>query len=340
MFKTSIDQIAEKVAAAGSIVLSTHRHCDGDGLGAQVALFHALRKQGKSVRILNVDETPRRYSFLKINDIVQAYEGRHTALEPSDLCLIFDTNDFRLVEPLFPELKRQCREIAFIDHHPVLLQGPAPTPNSVIDTTAASTGELVYRLINQLKIELDEKIARALYTSLVFDTQLFRYVRNSPNSHLMAADILRFEKNPEEVHRRLFANYTHKKVAFLARALSQIEYFENGRVAILRVRAQDLLDHDLDLDESRDVVDLIMNIEALEAAALFREDGPNQYKLSLRSKSEFEVLAVAEEFGGGGHPFSAGAYLRGRYEDLRDQVVTHLSRAMKPRPQAHNHESA
>ncbi|MCM2280974.1 MAG: bifunctional oligoribonuclease/PAP phosphatase NrnA [Bdellovibrionaceae bacterium] len=335
-----LKQIAAKIRAAESVVLSTHRHSDGDGLGAQVALFHALKKLGKSVRVLNVDETPKRYSFLQSTRIIQAFEGTHEKLKPTDLSLIFDTNDYRLVEPLYSELRRQCREIIFVDHHPVLKEGPLPTSGSLIDTSAASTGEMVYQLINELGIALDRDIARALYTSVVFDTQLFRYVRNSATSHLMAAELLRFESRPDEVHRRLFANYTHKKVAFIAKALGQIEYFAEGRIAVLRLRSQDLLDHELDLDESRDVVDMLMNIESLEAAALFREDGHNLYKLSLRSKNEFEVLAIAENVGGGGHPFSAGAYLNGPYEELKERVVSQLLRSVARPGDASKNESA
>ncbi len=319
-----INQIVDKIRKASRIVLSTHRHCDGDGLGAQIALFHALKKTGKKVRILNVDETPRRYSFLHPETIVGYFEGDHDPLQKSDLALIFDTNDHRLVEPLFGELKKNCQDVLFVDHHPVLNEGPEPTQGSLIDVTAASTGELVYHLIKALGISLDAAIARALYTSIVFDTQLFRFIRSSPASHLIAAELLAFEKKPEEVHRCLFANYSAQKLSFLAKALGQIEYFAKGRLAVLRLHAQDLLKHELELDESRDVIDLIMNIECLEAAALFREDGPDMYKLSLRSKNELGVLAVAESIGGGGHPFSAGAYLTGSYELLKETVVSRL----------------
>lgn len=335
-----LKQIAAKIRSANSIVLSTHRHADGDGLGAQIALFHALQKMGKPVRVLNVDDTPKRYSFLQSTRIIQAFESTHEKLEKTDLGMIFDTNDYRLVEPLYSDLRRQCSDLIFVDHHPVLKEGPAPTNGSFIDSSAASTGEIVYNLILELGIALDAEIARALYTSIVFDTQLFRYIRNSSTSHLMAAELLKFERRPDEIHRRLFANYTHKKVAFLAQALGHIEYFADGRIAVLRLRAQDMLDHELDLDESRDVIDLLMNIESLEAAALFREDGPDLYKLSLRSKREFEVLAIAENVGGGGHPFSAGAYLNGPYEDLKEQVVSQLLRSVAKLPNARTNESA
>ncbi len=321
-----LQQIVDKLKGADSIVLSTHKQCDGDGLGAQIALFHGLVKAGKKVRILNVDETPKKYDYLQPQLYIQAFENQHDRLGCTDLALIFDTNDHRLVEPLFSELQKNCRDIFFIDHHPVLLHGPAPTVGSFIDINAASTGEIVFHILKALGIGLDPEIARALYTSVVFDTQLFRFIRNSPTSHLITAELLKHEKNPDEVHRRLFANYTVQKVAFLAKALSRIEYYAGGQLAVLRLHAKDLLDHNLDLDESRDVIDLIMNIESLHAAVLFREDGPNYYKLSLRSKGLFEVLATAETLGGGGHLYSAGAYLQGNYEALKQKVVSQLSK--------------
>ena len=73
---------------------------------------------------------------------------------------------------------------------------------------------------------------------------------------------------------------------------------------------------------------MLMNIETLEAAALFREDGLNNYKISLRSKGKIEVLAVAESIGGGGHVHAAGASVVENYQTIKDQVVKELLRLL------------
>lgn len=268
-----------------------------------------------------VDQVPKKYAFLEPEKYLEVFEGPHTPLEATDLVLIFDTNDRRLVEPLFDKMQSCCREILFVDHHPVLNQGPEPTAGSFIDTRAASTGEISYFIIKGLGIRLDEKIAQALYTSIAFDTQLFKFVKNSVNSHLIAAEMLMHINNAEDIHRRLFSTHTMEKVAFLAKVLAQIEYFGSGQVAVLKLHAKDLADHNLDMDDSRDVIDMLMNVNTLQAAALFREDSPNNYKLSLRSKGRLEVLGVAESFGGGGHMFASGASLNGPYSELKPKVV-------------------
>lgn len=324
-----MDSLAHKIKSAQSICLTTHRQCDGDGLGAELALMYALKKIGKDVDVVNVDSTPRKYQFLHPDKHIQYFESGATLKESYDISIIFDTNDERLLYPLWPELLKRSKSIVFLDHHPILEQGPTPSKESFIDVRAASTGELAHRLIKKLKISLDRDIARAIYTSVTFDTQLYRFIRNSPASHLIAAECLDQGIDPEEIHRNLFGNQTVQKIAFLSLALSQIEYHCSGRVALLKLRAEDLLRHQLEPDESRDVIDLLMTIESLDAAILFREDSPNQYKLSLRSKGAIEVSSVAEALGGGGHVHAAGATVIGQFSELRAKTLELISKKVE-----------
>jgi phosphoesterase RecJ-like protein len=320
--------IADKLKAAQSIILSTHRNSDGDGLGAQLALFHALHGLGKKVVIINLDRPSRKYSFLGTDTLIKVFN--EVPLPDADLALVLDTNDRRLVEPMISEIEAKKTEVLFVDHHPVLKQGPPPNSGSLIDTTAASTGEIVYRTLQKMGVPLTPTIARALYTSVAFDTQLFRFVKSDPRSHLMAADLLKYEKNPEEIHRKLFATYTIQKMEFLARALAQVEYTANGKIALLKLDGREIRAHGLDLEESADIIDMVMNIETVQTAALMREDSPGVFKLSLRSKGAFPVLPLAERLGGGGHAFAAGAYVEREARELREYIVGELLSLVQP----------
>ncbi|MFN8944761.1 MAG: DHH family phosphoesterase [Pseudobdellovibrionaceae bacterium] len=325
-FTTDLKAIAAIVLASEKVILSTHRQCDGDGLGSELAVYWALKKIKKNVRVINFDRTPKKYKYLQPDDYIAYFNEQTLPLDLTcDLALIFDTNDYRLLDKLYPQLEANSKQIAFIDHHPVLTNGPAPTASSVIDVRAASTGEMAFRLIQEMNIPLDVNIAKCLYTSVVFDTQLFRYIRSSAVTHEIAAQLLKFDIQALDIHRALFGNQTVQKMAFLAKALSQIEYYEDGRVAILKITDQDLFHYNVDPEESRDVIDMLMNIETLEAAVIFREDSNMEYKVSMRSKGRFEVLSVAESLGGGGHVFSAGAYVKADYADMKKSVIEQIS---------------
>lgn len=324
-----IQPIVDSIKKAETILLTTHRQCDGDGLGSELAMYHALKKIGKQVRIINVDATPKKYDFLEPDKYIQYFDSEHDPIEESDLTLIFDTNDRRLIEPLYKELEKKSKQIVFVDHHPILSEGPAPTEGSIINIRAASTGELAFDLIEALQVPLDGTIARAIYTSIAFDTQLFRYVRNSARSHEVAIELLKYEKNPSEIHRRLFGNFTAHKLKFLANALSRVEFFEDEQLAILLIKTSELESMGLNVDDSRDLIDMIMNIETVEAAAVFREDAPDTFKMSLRSKGEFPILSIAENFGGGGHHFASGATIAGSYQELKDSTLSAMQKMLK-----------
>ena len=325
----SMKAVLELIKSSQSFILSTHKHCDGDGLGAELAVYYALSKIGKKVRIINVDPTPHKYRFLNPDQHIQYFDTSYDPIEETDLALIFDTNDERLVYPLFETLVPKCKNIAFVDHHPMLQKGTSRKAITWIHTAAASTGELAFYIIKACGIPLDARIAQALYTSITFDTQLYRFIRSSPASHQIAAELLSYDFNSEEVHQHLFANQTVNKVKFLSLAWSQLEYFANDQIAFLKIYAKDLKEHTMHPDEVRDIIDMIMNIESLQAAALIREDDPGVYKISLRSKGTLPVLPIAESLGGGGHLYAAGATLSADYKILKKNIIDGLINALK-----------
>ena len=318
-----LETLIHQLNLASSVVLSTHRNSDGDGLGAQIALFHGLKQLGKQVRIINPDQPPKKYAYLHGDEFIGIFGL--SEVPASDLALILDTNDRRLIGPLMESLERACTQVLFVDHHPVLQKGPAPLNGSIIDVSAASTGEMVYRLLQGLGVQMTAEMARALYTALVFDTQLFRYVKSDPRSHLMAAELLRYELEPEAVHQALFATYTLEKMSYLARKLGSVDYFADGRVALLQLSAAEARASGLDPDEGADVLDLVMNIESVQVGALLRDDESGRFKLSLRSKHGVPVLALAESFGGGGHPAASGAYVQGDGAELSRQLIQKMT---------------
>lgn len=316
-----MEKLVGLIKQAQNILLTTHRQADGDGLGAQMALYFALLKTGKKVSVINIDETAPKYSFLPEIQKIQIFEKSPHLSEKYDLALVFDTNDERMIDPLFEELKKNKIKTVFIDHHPQLKLGPTPSSESYIQTTAASTGEIAYQLIQKLGILLDEKISICLYTSITFDTQLFRYVRSSPSSHLICAELLKYNFDALEVHQNLFSQQSVEKMRFISQALQSIEYHYLQQFALVKIKKEELEHHGLGIDDSRDVIDMIMNIKTLQAACLIREDSDENYKVSFRSKGSYKVVDIAERLGGGGHPSASGCFYKGPYHELRQKIL-------------------
>ena len=317
-----INLTTQQIKNANSILLTTHKRCDGDGLSACLALYHALKKINKKVRIITVDIPSEKYSFLGTKKYLESFDQKHQKIEGIDLAVILDTNDKRIVEPLFNELEKKAKYIIFVDHHPLLRKANPLPHGSFINSQAGSTGEIVYEIIKRLGIRLDTNIARALYTSIAFDTQIFRYIKNSSASYAICVDLLEHEKNPEEIHNHLFTNGSVKKIPFLSQALNKTEIFANGTLALIRINQDDLAKHELSFENSYDLIDILMGVKQIQCVILFQELSKNKkFKISMRSKGSLEVLSIAEALNGGGHLYAAGVTLIDKYENIRQSIL-------------------
>jgi len=314
-------QVPRLLRLAGSVWLTTHPQADGDGLACEAAMYLALKNMGKSVKIMNFEEPGDKYRFLfhpahhqaDASPIrVQVFDAE---LEPAppDIIVLFDTNDFRLIEPIITwraMLKEAGHEvpIVIIDHH----QGEAP-PEAYLwtDSNAASSGEVLHHLLRALNVNIDKRIAAALYASLVFDTQNFRFIRSSASSHKLAAELLPLIDDPEGIHEALFANLTPSKLGFLATALSALRIESEGTLAVVTLQKEIFHRYKAEANDSGDVIDMALNVNSVKIALLLREESQGVWKVSLRSKRGYSVLEAAQSLGGGGHRNAAGATVSG-----------------------------
>lgn len=303
----SADFVA-KIQAAKTIWLTTHPQADGDGLACQAAMASALHQMGKTAKIMNFEAPGAKYRFL-----FERATGRRLTVAvfdadldpaPPDLIILFDTNDFRLIETMAEWAADQGVPIAVLDHHQGL---PPPGTVAWTDTDAASSGEVLLSLLNTLKVEVGPNIATPLYASLVFDTQNFRFIRASPRSHSMAAMLLPLVTDPEKIHEALFANLTPSKLGFIASSLSAMRIEAEGTLAVLVLSRDIFTRYGADLSDSGDVIDMALNVGSVKIALLLREEESGKWKVSMRSKRGFSVLEAAVSLGGGGHANAAGA---------------------------------
>ena len=321
--QAQLKKLAHKINTAKSVILTTHKICDGDGLGSMLSVYHALHKK-KSVRAITVDKISRKYNFLSPEKYTESFEQLKTPIEPAEIGLVFDTNDYRRIQPLYEELKKNCREIIYIDHHPVLTTGPKPSINSIVDTSAASTGEICYFLLKEMELSLNQSIATALYVSIVFDTQRFHFIKNSEISHKICADLCQYIQNNENIYTQLFGVTSLEKMNFLSYTIKQTKYFYQSKVAVLEMSIEELNKHTLSIEDACDFLDMTLEVSSTQLSILIVHLSDNKYKLSFRSK-KWDVSKLAEVFNGGGHKNSSGATLVNYKKNPREEILTTIN---------------
>ncbi|MDT8317643.1 MAG: bifunctional oligoribonuclease/PAP phosphatase NrnA [bacterium] len=308
-----LDQVVDFIQKNKRFLVASHLNPDGDAIGSTLALAMALMKMGKNVVAYNGNCVPYQYKHLPGADLIV-----NTIVSESrfDAVFVLDCSEPQRVGPDFKR-SLSTKEWINIDHH---LSNETFTDLSYIDTTACSTGYLVYNLIKRLPLEIERDIAENIYTTIVTDTGSFRYSNSNIEAFAAASELVALGVSPWDVANKIYESQPIERVKLLSFVLETLEHSTTGAVASIVV-TKDMMDRAGIGHEATDgFVNYPRSIEGVEVAFLVREIGEKRYKISYRSKGKVNVAAVAEEFGGGGHRNAAGCVMEGELSDVRNRA--------------------
>ncbi len=321
-FKQALEQ-------AKRVLISTHALPDGDGLGAEAALFHYLKRARKACRVYNPDLLPKRYRFLDPKGGILLGPGEVELWDTCDLWVIVDTNDPRRLGKLWGELSLRTKKIVFLDHHPDILGAEAitypPHATVVSDTQSSSIGELLHHLFAELNLtKINKDVALGLYVSVMTDTNSFRYARTTPEAHLIAAEMIREGVNPEEVYQAIYSSKELSHLHLLGNMLQNVKVASSGKVAWLEMALDLRKKHQASADDTQSFLNLLLLLKEAEVVCFFREEDDGQVRVSIKSKGRIVINRVAMELGGGGHDYAAGFALSAPLDKTVDAVIKRL----------------
>jgi phosphoesterase RecJ-like protein len=309
-----------------TFLLTTHINPDGDGLGSEAALALWLLSRDKHVRILNDSVIPPAFTFLARHVPMESFEENvaEQRFDQSDALIVLDTSNRQRIGRLAPLLDRHPIPIAVVDHHVSHAHGFGQV--NVIEPGAAATGEILYDLIQEGGGRMTAEIAEAIYVALMTDTGSFRYSNTDPHTHRVAADLLSYGLDPQDLHARVHSHASAGRLRFFGEVLSALELHADGRLIVLDAAPEHFQRHGLQGADTDGLVDLPRQIAGVEVVALFSEVDSGKVKVSLRSNGHVAIDQVVTRLGGGGHPHAAGVLLRGSRADARARILPELER--------------
>jgi len=321
------NEVIKTIKKGESFLVTTHINPDGDAIGSELALFRFLRAEGKRVKILNSNPTPRNYEFLDSDRVIEVYTG---VADPDpgrdvDAVFVLDISTSRRLGPLWELVSRTRARKICIDHH---LGNDRFADLNVIDTGACATGELVYDLIMSVRGWLDYDLALPLYVSIMTDTGSFRFSNTTERTHVIVSHLISVGVNPRKVYEQIYENNSVGQMRLLARVLGSLQLTDDGRIAWIEVERSAFDDTGANPEELEGMIDYLRMIGGVEVCLLFLERERGGTKVSMRSKGDFDVNLFASRYGGGGHQHAAGAVLDVGLEEAVRRVVSDLSREM------------
>ncbi len=313
---TTLPEIAERLAALDDFVICGHVNPDGDCLGSQLALMHALRKLGKRAHcvLAKPDPVPANLAFLPgAAEMVAGcdFEGA---------CKVFVAVDVPTVERLGTAATLQAEaQVTFtIDHHAV---DSRMSEYSYTDAASPSASMLVWQVCKLLGAVTPEAAHCAL-TGLITDTGRFAFQNTTAESFAVASEMMQAGADPVSINREFFQNRTLASIRLEQIAIQNMVLHHNGALAVSSLTKADFAECNAVKADSESLIDTLRSINGVRVALILRESDPGEVRGSMRAKDDStDVAQVARRFDGGGHKAAAGFTFHGTLEEALVQVV-------------------
>ena len=302
-------------------MLSSHVRPDGDAIGSQLAMAFALWRLGKEVRLVNRDQAP---APMMVFPGVSRIEVAGRIDDPGDAVIVMECGD--LTRTGVDGFERGF--VINIDHH---LGNSNYGALNWFDGTAAACGEMVFELIAELGVPLTPDIATHIYVAILTDTGSFHYSSISPRTFDICRQCVEAGIDPPAIAGAIFDSNSLGRLKLFGAVLSKMELDATGRVATVYVDQKLAQECGGTYEDTEGIVNLPLTVKEIEAVAFFKEAGPDDWRVSMRSKGEIDVNAVAKEFGGGGHKNASGCSARGSFRELKqifqDKLLAAIEKA-------------
>lgn len=288
--------------AAQKILLCTDERIDGDTTGSTLAMFYYLRTLGKEAVVFSPKTWGEPHRLLPGFEIVSFDPAIFK--QPADLIIIFDCSDGRYIQEFLPSLssKFPISNLIVFDHHAT---NPEYGILNVIDTTASSTGEIVWRFLKSQSAMITKEMATCLLVAICTDTTLFTNSGTNPICLQSAADLIRSGARLREIVKTHFYNRSSSVLQLWGLAMERLCELPSGLLYTCVTR-RDLEMFAVGQEEMEGLSNTIMGmVQGSEIVCVLMERDDNSVKGSLRTITG-DVSLIAKRLGGGGHVKAAG----------------------------------
>ncbi len=291
--KIDVEQTAAFLKEHDNYLILMHASPDGDTLGCGTALCGALQRLGKHAKAVCPEKYPARFEYL------------FEAVKPED----FEPDTIVCVDVADPKLLGDMEKIGdkaalCIDHH---VSNTDYAELTLVKPDSAAACEIVYEVINALGVPFDRQLANSIYTGIATDTGCFKFSNTTPQTHIIAAEMIKLGADFAAINYVMFDLKTHGRITLEQEALKGIRYFAEKHVALITVPLA-LVESipDIDNDDIGALANIPRQIAGVDIGISVKEKKPGVFKASLRSSERIDVSLIAQKFGGGGHKRAAG----------------------------------
>lgn len=295
---------------------------DADSLASSLALEHMLEEKGKQADMYCAVDMP---SYLRYLDGWDRVSSDHP--KDFDAAIIVDSTAINLFEAA-----DKAGALKWIKPKPILIIDHHDTPSSIdfaeltYQKPAVACGELIYDLAKANKWPLNEQAREMLAVAIMSDS--LGLISESTTAHSIKVVSQLVEDGVSlaklDARRRQMQKKSRAILRYKGDLLKRIEYGADGKAAIINIPWSEIEKYSHEYNPSMLVIDEMRQVKGVVLAVAFKTYPNGRITAKLRSNYGFPICAkLAENFGGGGHPYASGFRVNGdqNFDEVKDKVI-------------------
>ena len=324
----SLKNLEDFINRNEKFIISTHESPDADGLGSEIAFLDFLRQLGKTAIIFNSDPTPEICYFIDIDNEINILKDKSQL--PEDIeeysQFVLDTNDYDNIGSAYRVLSGLVKEYFIIDHHEGFLD---KTEDNFVKVESSSVAEIIFTIIEHFGKTLNFKTSQALFAGMVFDTGSFRYPKTTSETLRIASALVSYGVNPFQVYEHLYESNSLASFQLRSMILGTMVVMHNGRMVIMKLTPDMVTETGGSFSEGEATINMPFTVKGVVASVLVKQDVNGPVKISMRTKGNLDVAAIAIRNGGGGHKNAAGFKANMTFDQAYDQAIIEMGKFFK-----------
>ncbi|HBD95827.1 MAG: hypothetical protein A2015_09580 [Spirochaetes bacterium GWF1_31_7] len=317
-FDPNMIKIADLIQKSKKIAILGHADPDIDCIGSQISLQKALCNLGFNAYTVNNGPFENNLSSYKDLFIPEV-------LENTDLIIVVDNSS---VDRISSNKKIDLSKTVVIDHH---YTNSGYGLINFVNENYVSASEMVFILLAYMNVDFsDKEITQWLLNGILSDNGYYRHIRVDKFFSLIASYFLiELGADPSSAYKNMFCNSSVNDVKLLGLLLNRIESTKNELIVSTWINDEDKNRY-LSSVSSLFLFKEMMTIKNAKIFIFYKIiENENKVIVSLRSDEEYNVAAVAEQLGGGGHKVAAGASVQGSYAEVKEKVLSIINDLIK-----------
>lgn len=315
------------IDGAQKIIIIQAENPDGDSIGSSVALEEVLGDLGKKVIMYCPVDVPKYLRYIKGWDrIVSDFDTS------ADLAIIVDTAADVLLGKVLetPGVRHylESHPVLVIDHHTT--ESNLSFEHTIISEEAVATSQVIYKLASKNNWKINQQAAENMLVAIMSDTLGLTTQNVDADIFTTCAKLVELGASNARIEerRREFMKKAPEILAYKGELIGRIEYFLNGKLALVHIPWADIQKYSDQYNPSVLVLDEMRLVEGVEIGVAIKTypDG----KLTGKLRSNLPVSeTVAGYFGGGGHKYAAGFRAYEEYDKIVGELIEATDKALK-----------